>query len=140
MTQWFSQLTNWQQQKHMLKDAMPVSFDQNCLHLTFYRNLSRESYSLKYEKLPNIVICACLNIIEIFCPITLKQLNSFTAIDMFCWLSGREVTLQTSVHKVLGSIPGSSKDFYVCFFVVVFSIFVDNTIIYIKFWQFILQC
>jgi len=50
----------------MLKDALPVSFDQNCLHLTLHRNLSSESYSLKYEKLPNIVICACLNNIEIF--------------------------------------------------------------------------
>jgi len=32
---------------------------QNCLHLTFEQNLSSETYSRKYEKLPNIVILAC---------------------------------------------------------------------------------
>jgi len=26
---------------------------QNCLHLTFYPYLSKETYSRKYEKLPN---------------------------------------------------------------------------------------
>ena len=34
---------------------------QNCLHLTFYPYLSSETYSRKYEKLPNIVIHACKN-------------------------------------------------------------------------------
>jgi len=33
---------------------MPVSFDLNGLHLTFYRYLNNESYSGKHEKLPNI--------------------------------------------------------------------------------------
>ena len=33
---------------------------QNCLHLSFKPYLSSETYSRKYEKLPNIVIHACL--------------------------------------------------------------------------------
>jgi len=37
---------------------------QNCLHLTFEQHLSSETYSSKYEKLPNIVILACKNITE----------------------------------------------------------------------------
>jgi len=32
---------------------------QDCLHLTFEPYLSNETYSRKYEKLPNIVIRAC---------------------------------------------------------------------------------
>ena len=32
---------------------------QNCLHLTFKPYLSSETYSRKYEKLPNIVVHAC---------------------------------------------------------------------------------
>ena len=34
---------------------------QICLHLTFEQYLRIESYSRKYEKLPNIVILACQN-------------------------------------------------------------------------------
>jgi len=52
-----------------LKDAMPVSFDRNCLHLMFstlycfnHTWLSSEFYFHKYDKLPNIAIHACLNI------------------------------------------------------------------------------
>ena len=37
---------------------------QNCLHLTFEQYLSSETYSRKYEKLPNIVILTCQNITE----------------------------------------------------------------------------
>ena len=37
---------------------------QNCLHLTSEQNLSSETYSSKYEKLPNIVILAYKNITE----------------------------------------------------------------------------
>ena len=36
---------------------MPVSFDQNCLHLTVKPYLSSESYSRKYVKLPNNFPC-----------------------------------------------------------------------------------
>jgi len=37
---------------------------QNCLHLTFEQYLGTETYSRKYEKLPNIVILTCKNITE----------------------------------------------------------------------------
>jgi len=37
---------------------------QNCLHLTFEQYLRSETYSRKYEKLPNIVILACKNITD----------------------------------------------------------------------------
>jgi len=83
-----------------LKDAMPVPFDQNYLHLTFKRYLSIKSYSRKLKKLPNIVICTCLNFtgkmtllkkcgpqmwlcLLTFRRIAFRQLNSLTAIDMF---------------------------------------------------------
>ena len=44
-----------------------------------------------------------------------SQLISFTLIDIFSWLGGQEVTLQTAVREV----PG----FYVCFFVVLLSFY-----------------
>jgi len=37
---------------------------QNCLHFTLKLDLSSETYSGKYEKLPNIVIHLCKNITE----------------------------------------------------------------------------
>jgi len=68
------------------------------LHLTFKQYLSSETYSRKYEKLPNIVILACKNITEkmhllkmcgpqiwlclfTFRPIASKQLKGLTTID-----------------------------------------------------------
>ena len=71
---------------------------QNCLHLRFEQYLSSETYSNKYEKLPNIVIIAYKNITEkmhllkmsgpqiwlclfTFRPIASKQLNGLTTID-----------------------------------------------------------
>ena len=72
---------------------------QNCLHLTFEQYLSSETYSRKYETLPNIVLLACKNITEkcinllkmpgpqiwlclfTFRPIAAKQLNGLTTID-----------------------------------------------------------
>ena len=111
---------------------------QNCLHLTFEPYLNSETYSRKYEKLPNIVIHACKNITEnmhllkmsgpqirlclfTFRPIASKQLNSLTTIDTLSWLSGAVVTDLLWVQEVPGSIPGSGKGFYVwCFSLVVF--------------------
>jgi len=58
---------------------MPVSFDQHCLHITFYPYFSSEFYSGKYEKLPFTV--SIKNISEkivYVSPIPLKQLNSWT--------------------------------------------------------------
>jgi len=48
----------------MFKDAMPVPFGQNCLHLIFKPYLSSENYSRKYDKMPNVVIHTCSNITE----------------------------------------------------------------------------
>ena len=106
---------------------------QNCLHITFEHCLSSETYSRKYKKLPNIVILACKNITEkmnllkmsgpqiwlclfTFRPIALKQLNGLTAIATVSWLGGALVTHPLWVQEVPGSIPGSSKGFYVSFF------------------------
>jgi len=47
-----------------LKDAYMYVLGQNCLHLTFKPYLSSETYSRKYEKLPNIVIHACKNTVK----------------------------------------------------------------------------
>ena len=44
-------------------------------------------------------------------PITLKQLNNLNAIDTFCWIGGKEESLQTAVPEVPGSITGSGKEF-----------------------------
>jgi len=106
---------------------------QNCLHLTFEQYLSSETYSRKYEKLPNIVILACKNITEkmhllkmsgpqiwlclfTFRPIVSKQLNGLTTINTISWLGGAVVTHPLWVQEVLGSIPISGKGFYVSFF------------------------
>ena len=99
---------------HKFKDAMPVSFDQHCLHLTVCYtkavNLlskiwktAKYSYvcMLKYLKKtslktfgPQIWFC-----LFVFQPITLKQLKSLTTIDMFSCLCGPEVTHQTAGAK-----------------------------------------
>ena len=105
---------------------------QNCLHLTFKQYLSSETYSSKYEKLPNIVILACknitrkMNLLKIsgpqiwlclftFRPIASKQLNGLTTIDTVSWLGGAVLTHPLWVQAVPGSIPGSGKGFYVSF-------------------------
>jgi len=125
---------------------------QNCLHLTFNPYWSSETYSRKYEKLPNIVIHACKNRTEkmnllkmcgsqnrlclfTFRPIASKQLNILTTIDDFSWLGGAVVTNPLRVQEVPRSIPGSGKGFYVwifCFVVVVFLLFVQTHIICYK--------
>jgi len=121
---------------------------QNCLHLTSEQYLSSETYSSKYEKLPNIVILAYKNITEkmhlletsgpqiwlclfTFRPIASKQLNGLTTIENVSWLGGLVVTHPLWVQAVLGSIPGSGKGFYVsffCFVVVVFLLFCQKHI------------
>jgi len=72
----------------------------------------------------------------------LKQLKSLTSIDMCSWLCGQEVILQTGVWKIQGSIPGSGKDFYVCFFVLLLFCFYfcPKNIININILHFDLQC
>jgi len=133
---------------------------QNCLHLTFKQYLSSETYSRKYEKLPNIVVHACkilqkkMHLLKMsgpqiwlclftFRPIASKQLNGLTTIDILSWLGGAVVTYSLWVQEVPGSIPGSGMGFYVWFFVLLllcFYFFVQKHIIYRKILHFLLQC
>jgi len=121
---------------------------QNCLHLTYEQCLSSETYSHKYEKLPNTVILACKNITEkmhllkmsgpqiwlclfTFRPIVSKQLKSLLTIDTVSWLGGAVVTHPLWVQEFPGSIPGSGKGFYVSFFALLLLCFyfsVKNTL------------
>ena len=69
----------------LFKDAMPVSFDQNCLQWILCSYLSISKY---YRKTTLLKTCVpqswfCVDAL-------LKQLNSLTSIDMFTWLSGLE--------------------------------------------------
>jgi len=113
---------------------MPVSFDQNCLHLTFKPYLSSDSYSRKYKKLQNSVTTKNVKLLQkkllklcdlqirlcffMFQPIMLKQINSLTLIHSFVLVS-RGIASDL-VREDLGSIPGSGKDFYVCYFILLF--------------------
>jgi len=124
---------------------------QICLHLTFEQYLNSETYSRKYEKLPNIVILACKNITKkmhllkmsgpqiwlfffTFRPIASKQLNRLTTIDIVSWLGGVVVKHPLWVQEV--PIPGSGKGFYVSFFALLlllcFYFFVKNTLFVTK--------
>ena len=145
---------------HVLKMLGLYLLGQNCLHLTFEKYLSSETYSRKYEKLPNITILACKNITEkihllkmsgpqiwlclfTFRPIASKQLNGLTTIDTVSWLGGAVVTHPLWVQEVPGSIPGSGKGFYVWFLVLLllcFYLFIQKHSIYRKILQFLLQC
>jgi len=67
-----------------------------------------------------------------FRPVSLKQLKGLILIDMFSLLGGRKVTLHTVVQAVPGLVPGSGKDFCVCFcFALLFWFLCAKGIIYI---------
>ena len=123
-----------------------------CLHLTFNPYLSSETYSRKYEKLPNTVIHACKNITEkmnlskmcglqnrlclfTFRPIPSKQFNSLTAIDI---LSRLGCAVVTHLLWVL-DFPAPARDFVLFFCYVVFLLFVQKHIICYNILQFSLQ-
>jgi len=106
---------------------------QNCLHLTFSPHLNSETYSRKYEKMPNVlfmhvkILQKRINLLKMcgpqiwlclftFRPIKSKQLNSLTRLDTLSWLGGAVVTHSLGVQEVPGSIPGSGKGCYVLFF------------------------
>ena len=75
-------------------------------------------------------------------PIASKQLNSLTTSNILSWLGSAVVTHPLWVQDVPGSIPGSGKDFYVLFFVLLllcFS-FCPKHIICHKMLEFLLQC
>ena len=118
---------------------------QNCLHLTMLPYLSSGTYSCKHEKLPNIVIHACknkMNLLKIsdpqipFCslmfrPIVLKQLNSLLTIVTLSLLYGAVLTHPLWVQEVLG-LNSWSRQWFLClilYFVVVFLLFVHQHII-----------
>jgi len=58
-----------------------------------------------------------------FWPIASKQLNSSTTINTLSLLGGNVATHQLWLQEVPGSMPGSSKGFYVWFFVLLFWVF-----------------
>ena len=106
----------------------------NCLNITFWPYLSSETYSRKYEKLPNIVRHACKNMREKkwicwkclarkfgfvylrFDPLRRNSyLKSLLTIDTLSWVGGAVVTHPIWVQELPGAIPGSSKGFYVWF-------------------------
>jgi len=147
-----------QKSPSILKMLCLYLLGQYCLHLTFQPYLSSETYSRKYEKLPNIVIHACKNITEkmnllkvcgpqirlclfTFRLIASKLLNSLTTINTPSWLGGAVVTHPLWVQEVPGSIPASGRVFYVWIFcfvvVVVLLLFVPKHIICHKFLQFL---
>ena len=105
---------------------------QSCLHLTFLPYLGSETYSCKYDKLPNIVIYACKNIKEkkefvenvlpansaLFIYISthcVKKVKRQSLISVDSVVQYLTHPLWPWVQEVPGSIPSSSKDFYVCF-------------------------
>jgi len=65
-----------------------------------------------------------------------KQLKSLPLIDIFSSLSGQEVTHQTAVPELLGSITSYDKDLDVCFFcfvvIVAFTFLVQKTLFVMK--------
>ena len=139
-----------QQNRVPLKMLYLYLWGQNCLHLTCKPYLSSDTYSRKYEKLPNTVIHSCKNITEqinllkmcgpqirlfgfvffTFRPIASKWLYSLTTciIDTLSWLGGSEVTYPLWVREVPGSIPGSCKGFDVWFLTVVMSHFLSSVV------------
>jgi len=64
----------------------------------------RKSFGEKYG--PQIWLCLFM-----FRPITLKQLNSLTSIDIFSLPDGREVIPHTAARDVPGSVLGSGNGF-----------------------------
>ena len=82
----------------------------------YKKETAKQSYPsmLTYDRKkcdPQIQICL------FFRHITLKQLNNLTAIDTFSCRGGLEVTHQTAVGEVTGSISNSGKDCYrFCYF------------------------
>ena len=101
-----------------LKDAMPVYFDRNCLHLTF-----NHTYAVNHT-----TVTTCMRNCQIQLTTHVKILQKTT----FSCLTGREVTRQTVVQEIPGSIPGSGKEFIVVVFV--FNLFVQTILFLMPFY------
>ena len=68
-----------------------------------------------------------------FRPITLKQLNSLTSIDVFICIDGADVTHPTAVREVPGSIPGPGRIYCLLVVFVFYIFFVKNTLFVMKY-------
>jgi len=136
----FSNVNNIQ--RMILKMLCLYTLGQNCLLVKFKPYLSSETYSRKYEKLPDTLIHACKNITENVFVENVWPANSAlfiyvlthssTTLDIFSWPGGAVVTHPLWVQEVPGSIPVSRKSFYVrlfCCVIVVFLLFVQTHII-----------
>jgi len=142
------------------KDAMPVSFGQNCLHLTIYPTLNSETYPCKYESAKCSYSCMLkcnekMNLLKMcgpqvwFCLLTfrhiaLRQMHSLIITNSFI---GPVVTHQPWLFEVPCSIAGSGKVFmfyFVCYACRGFTFF-PNTLFGTKLFNFFchinaLQC
>jgi len=74
-------------------------------------NILQKMYLLKMSG-PQIWLC-----LFTYRPIASKQFNGLTTIGTLSWLRGAVVTHPLWVQEIPGSIPGSSKGFYVLFFI-----------------------
>jgi len=134
--------------------------DQNCLHLTFEQYLSSETYSRKYEKLPNIVILACKILqknafvenvwpanlalfiyVSTHCVETVKWLDYNRYCQLTRWCSGNASALGARGPGFNPRVRQGFLCFIFCYVVVVFLLFfVKKHIICHKSLQFLLQC
>ena len=132
---------------------------QNCLHLTFEQYFSSETYSRKYEKLPNIVILACKHITEknafvenvwpanlaLFIYVSTHSFETVKWLDYnrYCqltrWYSGNAFAFGARGPGFNPRIRQGFLCFIFCF-VVVFLLFCQKHIICHKSCQFLLQC
>ena len=126
----------------MFKYAITECFRSELLTSDILIILKQETYSHKYEKLPNIVIHVCQHIMEkmnllkicgpqiqrcLFTlrPIASKQLHSLTTTVTLNWLGGAYVT-----HA---QFPAPAMVFIclICFFVVVFFTFLSINALFV---------
>ena len=145
---------NFNQNKHNVTLFFTLYLlGQNCLHLTFKPYLSSETYSRKYEKLPNIVVHACKILqkkvfvenvwpanLALFvyvlthCVEAVKWLDYNRYSQLTRWCSGNA--------SALGFNPRLRRGFLCLIFVLLllcFYFFVQKHIVYRKILQFLLQ-
>ena len=131
---------------------------QNCLHLAFKPYLSSETYSRKYEKLPNIVVharkilqknvfvenvwpanLALFVYVSTHCVETVKWLDCNRYCQLTRWCSGNVSALGARGPGFNPRLGHGFLCLMFCFVVVVFLLFCPKHIIYHKSLQFLLQ-
>jgi len=129
---------------------------QYCLHLTFKPYLSSETYSRKYEKLPNIVIHACKNNTENVENVWPANLALFIYVSTHCvekvnwldynryaqltrWCSGNASALGARGPGFNPQLRPGFLCLIFCFVVVVFLLFCQKHIICHKSLQILFQ-